>query len=241
MWHQTSNNTNPMKKTILVLSLALASPLAAQNLESLSMFSASRFGIGAHAGTHGVGGHITYDLYDWVYFRAEASGISIDVDENIDGVDYEAGLDLLAGGLTAHFHPFKDIGFRIGLGVYATNDNADVTASKPGQTVKIGNARTYTLGRGQSVTGNIDYSVIAPYLGIGWDFDFGERDQFTFSIDAGVLYIGEPDIELRTNSINPVVSGITRREINREIDSIRDELDSYEFYPVARIGFTWHF
>ena len=40
--------------------------------------------------------------------------------------------------------------------------------------------------------------AVSHYLGVGWDILFGKNKQFGFLIDLGVVYQGNPEVELST-------------------------------------------
>ncbi len=212
-------------------------------------FKRDKFGVGAFAGTAGIGGHVSYEVNEWLYLKGQIGGFSYSTDQTIDNVDYEGDLSLFSAGVSANINPLYKVpvmnGFRISVGAYGVDNNVELNASSPGQSIELGGA-SFTLGANDRLEGNVGFSSFAPYAGLGWDWDFGKDDQFIISFDAGVLFTGTADVDLRAvgafadfTAQNPSLN--LQSEIDAEIDSIREEVEDYPFYPVVSLGFTWRF
>lgn len=208
------------------------------------------FGVGVYGGTTGIGGYVTYEVQEWLYIRGQLGGFSYSMSNEIDGVDYDGDLSLFSGGITANFIPFykKPVadGFRISLGLFGVDNKLGIVASSPGQSIDIGNANTFTLGSGDRIEGETGLSSLAPYIGLGWDWYFGADDQFILSLDAGVQFVGKPDVSLAATGTfadfaaqNPTLN--LQNEIDAEITSIRDDVDKYQYFPLVSLGFMWRY
>jgi hypothetical protein len=89
------------------------------------------------------------------------------------------------------------------------------------------------------IEGNVGFNDFAPYAGIGFQSGFfGDRVNFAF--DVGVLFQGDPDVDLDadgTLSNDPTL----RARLKEEEKDIEDDLEWLGFYPVAALTVTIHF
>ena len=223
------------------MALDFSEPAAGDAAEQ-SWFALSRFGVGAHVGTLGLGGHVTYDVKPWFYVKADLSGLGVDVDDEYEGVDYTGKLDVFAGGLTANFRPFHKVrfvrGFRVTAGAYIVDMGIDLTArgsATPGDTIEVGGA-DFNVGANDGLDGNIDLSGFSPYLGLGWDWGFGSESGLGVSLDLGVVFTGSADVDLVGVG---VLAG--QAAVDAELAELRDDVDEISIFPLLRISATYRF
>jgi len=207
--------------------------------------SREHWGAGLSTSTLGLGGHVRYDVNNKLYVKAELQGLALDENLDIDEVNYDAELDFLSLGLTGSYLPFADSafgkGFKISFGGYLVDNNVKIKASAPGEVINIGSAAAYTLTAGDTLTGDIGYSSFAPYIGLGWDWAWGNEKQFILSLDAGVLFTGTPDVSLSPNAALLTNSAIPQAQFDNEVQDVIDDVDDFEIFPVVKLGFTWKF
>ena len=200
-----------------------------------------RFGVGAQVGTNGIGGHLTFDITNWLYLKGEVGGFSYDgIDFDSEGAEYEGDLDLFAAGITVNVLPFEyfDVpvmrGFRLSAGAYRIDHSLDVrtTGAEAG-----GDFETDLNGFNPdgALTGSAEFSDFAPYVGIGWDWRMGSEDQFVISLDVGVIFVGSAEVDLDNNSGNPAL------DVDEFEDDIEDETDKFEIYPLVQLGVGYRF
>jgi hypothetical protein len=205
--------------------------------------SDNSWGAGVSVSTLGLGGHITYEINEKFYIKGALKAISYDKDLDLGNVNYDGELDFLSFGLTGNYLPFADSaagkGFRISFGAYTVSNDISIDTSSPGQSINIGGLISYTLQAGDSITGDVSYPEFAPYLGLGWDWQWGEEKQYILSLDAGVLFLGSPDVNLTPNSA--ILGSVPFVTLNNEEQDIIDDLEDFPFYPVISLGFTWKF
>lgn len=203
----------------------------------------NHWGAGISISTLGLGGHVTYQFNKKFYLKGEIQGLTFDKELDLDNINYDSKLDFFSSGITANYLPFANStlgkGFRISFGGYAVDNNISIDASAPGQVLNIGNIISYTFQAGDSLTGDISYSDFAPYLGIGWDWAWGNEKQYIVSFDAGAIFIGPPEVNLTPNSA--LLGSVPQIAFNSEEQDIIDDLEKYDIYPVVKLGFTWRF
>ena len=200
----------------------------------------NKLGVGAQAGTTGFGGMLTYDVTDWVYFKAEFNTLTYtESDLEIDGTTYDGELDFMNAGLSVNVRPLHMLpivdGLKVVAGVYKVNNTVHIEASREGDMVEIAGT-PYMLDADDRIIGDAEFDSIAPYLGLGWDWSFGMDDTFTFSLEAGALITGAPDVEFSVSGNEVGGSVITSEQIAAETAEFEDEVDQISVLPVVKVG-----
>jgi hypothetical protein len=248
----------PLKVCSLLATITILSPLASGAVDTAGNlipdaptasnpgdWANEQWGVGLSASTLGLGGHVRYDTNNKFYLKADIQGLAIDETRDIDGTDYDGELDFFSAGLTGNYLPFADSkyakGFKLSFGGFLVDNNIKIEASEPGRVISIGASASYTLQAGDSLTGEINNSSFAPYIGLGWDWSWGSKKQYVLSLDAGVLFTGSPDVSLTPNSTLLANSSIPQAQFDAEAQNIIDDLDEFEIFPVVKLGFTWKF
>ncbi|CCQ91209.1 putative Outer membrane protein domain-containing protein [Nitrospina gracilis 3/211] len=190
-------------------------------------------GITGKAGTTGLGADLTVPLItNWVNLRLGYNNLtyfSTSIDD-LGGVDYEADLEFQDAPLFIDVHPFHG-NFRVTGGVFWLDHDAILTASG---NIRVGN-NNYNNA---SVRADIQHGQdFGPYLGIGWgnaaDDNFLDLPVAVgLSMDLGVIYVGDSEVNLRQLS-GPAIS---QADLNREARQLEDDLSDVPFYPVFTIG-----
>jgi len=239
-----------MKHTLLLSACFFLGASFGSNsaLAGLSLLSSERTGIGVQAGTLGYGAYITYDISKSWYLKAEFNTADYDRDFEENGVDYDGNLDFSSTGITLNVLPFRKAplidGFRLTAGVYAVDNTVVINASGAGSSLTLGDANLpVLLGANDSLDGEVTFDSVAPYAGIGWDWMLGKRDQFIFSIDAGVIFVGEPDVELQGNgNLLTTIGGASAQQIiDQEEAALVEELEDFNLFPVVKLSIGWKF
>ena len=191
-------------------------------------------GVTGKAGTTGLGADLTMPLIsNWVNLRVGYNNLSFfstSIDD-LGGIDYTGDLEFQDAPLLLDFHPFHG-GFRLTGGVYWLDHEAILTAS--GSNITVGN---------QTVSGAVRANIqhgqdFGPYLGIGYgnaaDDNFADLPvAIGFSLDLGVIYVGESDVSVRQIS-GP--TNISQSNLDREAADLEDDLNDIPFYPVLTFG-----
>jgi hypothetical protein len=79
---------------------------------------------------------------------------------------------------------------------------------------------------------------VVPYLGLGWGNAVDNDKRWGISLDVGVYYQGEPEVTLTQVGGTLAVSAA---DLAAEEKQLEDELDDFEFYPVATLGLHYRF
>lgn len=196
-------------------------------------------GLGTQVGTQGVGLHLTYNFSRSFYLKLEGNYFDYSDDVDIDGVDYDGDLDFSNLGITANYLPFESSGFRVTLGAFFGQNKFSGTASGAGQNVDL-NGTNYTLGANDSLRGSVEYDSINPYIGIGWDWAFGESQNIILGLDLGVSYLGDPNSSVTaTGPFSTTPNFNTNLQAERQ--TFQNDIEDYKFYPVVKLSLTYRF
>lgn len=196
-----------------------------------------RFAISVKAGTLGIGLEGIARINSNLNARLGVNTFEYDYSGTEDDIKYDFDLELLSVSTLFDWHPFSNA-FRISAGGLYNQNSLDMTA-KPTASYKIGDT-TYTAAEVGSLAGELDFDDINPYIGIGWGNAVGKNKQWSFSFDLGVVYQGSPKVKL---SANGSLSGDAAFQTNlaREEQSLEDELEDFQFYPVISFGICYSF
>lgn len=203
------------------------------------LFAGGAYGdgsVGLKVGTLGLGLEGTYALSPKWAIRGGLNQFDYDFEDDLDGVDYDGDLELGSATLLADYRP-RAAAFRFTGGV-VINDNRISAVAVPVATYDIGDT-VYTLQEVGTLSADVEFDSLAPYLGLGYDLGLSTRLRLSF--DAGVLFQGEPDVGI--DSVGGTLSNDTtlRQELDDEARLYEDDLEDYDLYPVLSIGITYRF
>jgi hypothetical protein len=209
-----------------------------------------RIALGGEIGTTGYGPVLMYSLSRYVTISAGHSWLDFNesfTEESDEGGEDLAGqldvkLKLSNTNLQINLHPFAG-SFRISGGLYSSDNtlsgSASVTSGNPNETFEIGDG-TYRLAD----LGTIQYEGklgdgISPFAGIGWSKEAIKKG-IGLSLDFGVIFTGAPTVDI-------IATGALRNnpqfiaDVAREKAETEKDLESFEFYPVAKISLFYRF
>jgi hypothetical protein len=166
--------------------------------------------------------------------RAGFNYFSYAYDATESDVSYDLELELKSFAMFADWHPFKGA-FRLSGGLII-NGNGLTGNSKPTAPVEIGGT-DYNL---DSINLDISYNTIAPYFGLGWDTTFGDRDNWGFAFDLGLIYSGSAEAALSVSGPDQVAA-IGAGDVKKEQDELQNDLDSLKWWPVVSAGLVYQF
>ncbi len=208
---------------------------------TLSNAATGDVSLGVKAGTLGAGVEAGVDLSDYFALRGGLNYISFDVDATVSHVDYTFEPEFMNGSLLLDWHPFTN-SFRVTAGAYLNNNTVDVDGTYRKDLIPAEYQRYAGLVDQAHVKGTVDYNTFAPYVGLGWTSNKADRG-WGVNIDLGVMFQGAPKVsELYVDD----PWGIGKNEVvitflEDERQAVVDELDKYEYYPVASIELTYKF
>lgn len=189
-------------------------------------------------GTLGPGIEGSFKLSSSLVLRGSWNYADFGGDEDIDGVEYDADVLLHSFGLNGDLHPFAN-GFRLSAGLRYNLNEADIQAM-PRESVTIGNT-TYTPAEIGRLDGGVEFNDLAPYLGIGFDNALFGSSAVSFKADLGLLYQGDPDVQLSASSGTLAADPGFQDDLERERQDIEDDLEILGFYPVLALGLSIRF
>lgn len=204
-------------------------------LASPTLKADSNFGLGAKAGTLGIGVEATWRALPWVDVRAGFNRYDYDDNGTQAGIPYDATLALDTYYATANLR-FPLSPFRLTGGLFSNGNELLLTSTAEG-TYEIGGIDfdAADVGTLESVT---SFSGTAPYLGIGYDFTI--LGQVGLNLDLGVLWQGDPEVSLVADGAlasDPIFQSALESE-RQELD---DEISDYKAWPVISLGFVVNF
>lgn len=191
------------------------------------------FAVDVHGGTLGVGAGATLGLTRHFNARVGINGGNLSDNFEEDGLEYSAEFDIDSKYLFLDWHPFRRSNLRLTAGL-VINDTQFVGKATIISPVNIGNV---TISDGGVVT-TVSFEPNSTYYGIGWGNAIGREKRIGFNIDLGVLMQGEPTVDLLVNDPTGLV---TTQDAELERQSIADELDGLDIFPVISVGLSYHF
>ena len=198
---------------------------------SATAFSAHAAGVGARAGTTGVGGDIGFNLAPTLDARVGYSYFRYKTHYNSD-INYDAKFQLSNLNGLLDWSPFPGA-FRFSGGLIANQNKVDLHSTGGSFTV---NGHPYASG---DVNGTVKSGrSVAPYLGIG--YGNVARAGVNFYFDLGIMFMGSPKASLSAScgTLNATQCAQLRSDLDEERAKIENDLKKYRYFPVANIGLT---
>lgn len=197
--------------------------------------------VGLKAGSLGGGVELTKVLSDDLVLRTGVNYFTFSADSTISDIDYDMEATYKNGNLLLDWHPFSG-SFRISGGLFLNGNEVDVDGAVRKDRILGEYAYLAPLTELVHVKGNVDFNTIAPYAGIGWRSNHGESG-WGLACEFGVLFQGAAQVSdlyvqapVDVNDIKPVQDFLDEQK-----KEIEDELDDYQYYPVASIMLMYNF
>ena len=188
-------------------------------------------------GTEGAGVGYGHALGSLANVRAEFNGFSFSHSFNSGGLHYDGTATLAHGGLYGDFFPAPGVvPFRFTAGVLIGGDNVDADATSMSGTYTINGVKYSTLG--ESIHAKAKFPVVRPYLGIGFGHSPLATKGFSMFVDAGVAY-GKPRVDFDVPA--DIVAEAGQANVDAEKQSLQNTADRLRFYPIVKVGITYHF
>jgi hypothetical protein len=196
------------------------------------------FTLSLEAGTTGLGGAVHWRFMNYLGIGAGFSGLSLGMGEvEGEGTQFDADLRLQVAPITVDFYPFKKKSFRISAGI-AFNGNEITSNTTYTEDQEIGDG-VYTPDQIGTLSLDAELgNTVVPYLGVGGTlFYFDEAHRWSLGWELGVLFSGSPDVSLRSSASTPGLEA----DLEKERQSLEDDLDALTIYPVAKIAISFAF
>lgn len=203
-------------------------------LMGASTLASAEIGVGVKASTLGAGIELGIPLSERFVARAALNKYSREDDQTIDGIDYEADLDLKSSALFLDWHPFKGT-FHLTVGYVNSGSELNAMATPVGAVDIGGNTYDGSL-IDFTLNGTVDLGS-GPYIGLGWGNVPAAGLGFTFEV--GAVQQGTPDASLRVSGADAGL--INQADVDQEERNMQDDLDKFELYPVVSLGISYGF
>jgi len=219
----------------------LATTLAAGFLLTFSAAAQAESGdisIGIKGGTLGGGLEAGMDLADTMVLRGGVNYLKYSFDTTLSNVDYDFTPEFMNGSLLLDWHPFTN-SFRLTAGTYINNNEVKVEGTYREDLIPEEYGDLVNLAK---IKGSVDFNTFAPYLGLGWNSNQGDTG-WGVSFDFGVMFQGSPDVsELYVEDPWGLGnSSLVTDFLDKEQKAIQDEVDKFQYYPVASISVSYKF
>lgn len=222
-----------MRKAVTGVIMAVAIGAAA----GASAAEGGQWSVGVSGGTLGIGPVLGYRFGEHGGLRASAAFFDYDRNEEIDDIDYDAGLKLQSVGLMADWYPFGG-SFRLSAGARSNGNKIDLLATPTAaQTVEIGD-QVYTGAQIGTLTGKVDFKRFVPAVTLGWGGKL--KDGLTVGLELGVLLQGKPQLDLVASG--PIASDPAfQAELANEIAQAEEDAEDFRFWPVLQLHIAYRF
>jgi hypothetical protein len=201
--------------------------------------------IGVKAGTLGLGAELALDLGPRWVARGAVASYNQGLTYSTSDIEYDGDLELKDASLLLDFYPAQG-GFRLTAGAVWNDHRLQGRAPlrdllrQPGG-LPPGSLIPVNLG---TLRAEATVDPLGPYLGIG----FGRATRggrFGVALDLGVVYQGDPQVELRAESAVldqfPELQAIVAALLVREQMELEREVADYDYYPVVSFTVSYRF
>jgi len=144
---------------------------------------------------------------------------------------YSGDLKLSSVSVLGDWFPFNGTTFRITAGAFINLNKANLILT-PTETYTIGGT-TYSPSDLGTLTADIKFNKVAPYIGLGFGNPVGGAPGLDFTFDIGAMYHGAPRATMNAEGqLAPTASQASKLE---------DNLSWFRFYPVVSLGLSYKF
>jgi len=193
------------------------------------------FSAGVRAGTLGLGIEGSWKPFKYLDIRLGGNTFTFDSDGPQAGIEYDQELTLETFYLSANI-VFDNSPMRISLAGYS-NGNELYMINDSMQDQEIGGVLYPGSGIG-TLTSTTTFSSISPYFGIGYDFNI--KGNIGMSVDFGVLWQGEPLVELAADGALATNAGF-QVALEAERRELEEEFNEFKVWPVLQLGVVYRF
>lgn len=195
----------------------------------------NNFGVGLKAGTLGLGLEASWQPLPYLELRVGANAYDYSDNGAMAGIDYEQELSLESYYGTANIL-FPISPMRLTAGIYS-NGNELFLLNNDLNDQNIGGVVFPGAGIG-TITSTTSFSSSAPYFGIGFDFTLAGK--VGMNVDFGVLWQGDPVVDLAVDGPLASDPGF-QAALEAERLELEDDLSEFKAWPVLQLGFVYKF
>lgn len=198
---------------------------------------AHAFGVGARAGSTGIGADVGFSLMPTLSARVGYGWLNYSTDYEETDVSYDAKLKLSNFSVLLDWSPLGP--FRVTAGLVPNDNRVELTGRPTGGSYTL-NGTSYPAAAIGSLSGEIKSgNKAAPYLGIGYGNVAGAGVNFYF--DLGVMFQGSPKATVSAQcgaALTPAECSRLQSDAAAEGKKLEDDAKGFKYYPVANIGVT---
>jgi len=188
--------------------------------------------ISGKAGTLGLGGELTRKVTSNINTRFGINALNFDMEGEIEDIEYDVGVDFLSYSALLDWHVFNG-SFRISGGALVIQNEISLDLRLT-DSLTIGDTE-YDPDEIGTLSGNIGFEGVAPYLGIGWGNALTRNKRWGFTTDFGVAFTGAPDVALSSTG------SVSQADLDIEKANIEDDLSFLTVSPVISFGLFYKF
>jgi hypothetical protein len=176
-------------------------------------------------------------LNDSFGLRLGGNWLALEDDGSQNDFAYDADLTLASFGTLVDYHPFQG-GFRVTGGLRYNFNDLEVVGNAT-DIVTIGDVE-FSPEEVGTVSGDVGFNVVAPYLGIGYGATLLEG-AFSIGFDLGLMVHGQADVQLESEDGDLSGTDLLNDSLDDEERNIEDDLDAFVVYPVVGLAAIYRF
>lgn len=222
-----------MKNKFKLISLAVASTVLVTLISTFSLSALADTTVAVKVSTLGIGVDAAFPITESIDARIGINTFSYNINRNSNGTNFSGKLNLGTLEALADWHPWNG-GFRMSGGAMYNNNRFSLTAVPVGGVVTIGGV-PYLVAQAGTVSSSVDFSKIAPYLGIGWG-RAAKNTGFSFATDIGVMFQGTPKTSVKTTGVAVAATDLAKANAD-----LNNALKNFRYYPVVSLGIGYSF
>lgn len=214
---------------------------------AIKVMSLSMLGGTAHADKRALGGRLSSQGVGLVFTQAVVPNLNmrlggylfrLDYRSRKDGNEFDFDLTLQQFNGLLDWHPFGGK-FRLSGGAVYNGNKLEAVAV-PSPTYDVG-GRTFTHEQVGTLTGDLDFRRLAPYVGIGWGNAISSDGNWSVAVDLGVIFQGRPRVTLTSAGGLFSETEFLRQALAEEERDIEQDIDFFRYFPVLSIGLNYRF
>jgi hypothetical protein len=161
----------------------------------------SRYAVEADLGLGGVGFDVATPVYSHINARVGMSFFDYSTSFTESGTNVNAALTLRAAHLAGDYFPFHRSAFHVSpMVVFANNTGIQANALIPGGTSLTLNGQTFNSSTSNPLqgSGGVSFRRVAPGITVGYGnlLPPSRRKRFSFPVDLGFYYVGQPGLNV---------------------------------------------
>ncbi len=216
--------------TVMIVGLLLAASTAAY---------AGKTAVGVKMSSLGFGIEGQRAITETLGVRAGIDFFAYSFNGTTSNVDYDFEIELKNAPIILDWHPFINA-FRMSMGILINGNDISAKANPTASGTFNINGVTYTGADVGTLKGKIDFNLIAPYLGFGWDTSFDKERGLGFTFELGAIYQGIPEADLSVTGPASNNAALVR-DLAQEESDLQKDLNLFKLYPVISAGIIYRF